>query len=1018
DGGDTWIQYPDGNHFLPSQGDDWERIAFDLPEAVYNHENVRIRWTLNSMAGVTGGWCEIQDVVVTGYPAYTLTIACDGEGNTEPEPGAYSFDEGQSVRVEALAEVEGWIFHKWVVDGEEIEEAELTIFMDKDKVATAYFIEWPNPDPTVAIESQPQDGATRVPTDTELGWTYRHNEDYKNPLGYRLIIGKSSTLEDATELYVAGGPGEYLVYPPIDLEQSTEYFWQVVPTTNGGGIIRANILDNDDATRGDAEECPIWSFKTSFEVIDRVTWAEDFTDREFPPEGWGSLQVAGEGLFERSIYGDDPETGPYSSPGMAAFFSHEYAAGTSAALVTPKIDLEEGEYRFSFWMYRDHALHDKADRVVLYKNNQPNLTGATEIQTYHRTTALEPTEEEEGWHYYSRIVQISGTEPEYIIIKAIGEGGNNMYLDYVSLEYAPANPTLDVTPIAHNFGRQKIHTESEPMTFTLKNIGSGVITLDPDKIILEGDDQDSFILTNIEEQIELRAEESTTIQVTFAPESVGEKRVDLIIDDNIQPPSLLINQLRKGNGVDTEQTRSNHIVNISGVGYETILYLPLVESFDASEKPEDWKAVPGGTSNWVISETAEAGGESFELKCEKIGDTGYTRFSTPAIHTDGMTLLLLSFKHKLNVTGDNVEVTIEASHDEEYWQEQLWQLKAEDVSDGAEEVVTYIVHPIFEKTYISWVVQGDDEDFDSWYIDDIKVEMSDLRRISGIVTSPFDRAELQGALVEIIDTDLSALTNMYGIYHIIGTPMGIFDIKASYEGHTTHTYENYELGEDKITNIDFILHEKTSLNITGRVVGSDDPANGLADAQLILALDDYSESIITDETGYFAFEWMPQYNTYELRIIHPKYETIIREIVAEFDDIELGDLYMKELTSPPVNVVAEVQNNDELLLSWEKALTPATGEWLETFAEGVLPQGWGITGVNTDTSGEYPGYWTIIQDASIDENYGAIIFWSLEHQDEWLITNEFICPTGDLSYWTFGYQGSQKGDNYYVKVST
>jgi hypothetical protein len=48
--------------------------------------------------------------------------------------------------------------------------------------------------------------------------------------------------------------------------------------------------------------------------------------------------------------------------------------------------------------------------------------------------------------------------------------------------------------------------------------------------------------------------------------------------------------------------------------------------------------------------------------------------------------------------------------------------------------------------------------------------------------------------------------------------------------------------------------------------------------------------------------------------------------------------------------------------------------------------------------------------------YAAGLTWDYSHQDEWLIANN-IEITGDLTFWSYAYQGSTHLDHYYVKIS-
>jgi hypothetical protein len=49
-------------------------------------------------------------------------------------------------------------------------------------------------------------------------------------------------------------------------------------------------------------------------------------------------------------------------------------------------------------------------------------------------------------------------------------------------------------------------------------------------------------------------------------------------------------------------------------------------------------------------------------------------------------------------------------------------------------------------------------------------------------------------------------------------------------------------------------------------------------------------------------------------------------------------------------------------------------------------------------------------------NYSAGIVWDYSHQDEWLIARD-IAITGDLTFWSYAFQGSVHDDHYYVRIS-
>ncbi|MBM4403804.1 MAG: choice-of-anchor J domain-containing protein [Candidatus Cloacimonetes bacterium] len=92
------------------------------------------------------------------------------------------------------------------------------------------------------------------------------------------------------------------------------------------------------------------------------------------------------------------------------------------------------------------------------------------------------------------------------------------------------------------------------------------------------------------------------------------------------------------------------------------------------------------------------------------------------------------------------------------------------------------------------------------------------------------------------------------------------------------------------------------------------------------------------------------------------------------------------------------------------------------------PTGWNHYITNTGpagTSGVLPTWCrvgTVAMTPPIvppEGTWHAGIWWDHEHQDEWLITPQFACPTqANLTFKTYVYRGSVNQDHYYVKVST
>lgn len=101
--------------------------------------------------------------------------------------------------------------------------------------------------------------------------------------------------------------------------------------------------------------------------------------------------------------------------------------------------------------------------------------------------------------------------------------------------------------------------------------------------------------------------------------------------------------------------------------------------------------------------------------------------------------------------------------------------------------------------------------------------------------------------------------------------------------------------------------------------------------------------------------------------------------------------------------------------------TPLLSEGFESAA--WPPTGWSVIQTCTDNSNSIPGWWSQTNYTVHTGNYAAGLWWSYQHQDEWLISPDIALagPPGAsyyVSFWTYGWEGSTHSDHYYVKVST
>ncbi|MDP8210174.1 MAG: T9SS type A sorting domain-containing protein [Candidatus Stygibacter australis] len=113
------------------------------------------------------------------------------------------------------------------------------------------------------------------------------------------------------------------------------------------------------------------------------------------------------------------------------------------------------------------------------------------------------------------------------------------------------------------------------------------------------------------------------------------------------------------------------------------------------------------------------------------------------------------------------------------------------------------------------------------------------------------------------------------------------------------------------TDRGYYLQPSPEVEVTGRVVGSDFPDIGIANAEVTLT-GMGTHTGITDEDGYFMIDTVYSDNTYEMIIEAEGYQVFIGEAVIGADDTDLGDIIINEIVFPAYDVIA-AQNEYETL---------------------------------------------------------------------------------------------------------
>ena len=250
------------------------------------------------------------------------------------------------------------------------------------------------------------------------------------------------------------------------------------------------------------------------------------------------------------------------------------------------------------------------------------------------------------------------------------------------------------------------------------------------------------------------------------------------------------------------------------------------------------------------------------------------------------------------------------------------------------------------------------------------------------------------ATIKLIDNTYSAVTSLYGYANVT----------TDFTLNGTDTTLNITL--HALSTYDLAFHVA---NILGTNIGNASIA--------VLYGTDTLASGTTDANG--NFDAGQQYATYSLHYIvsadgYIKYEA---DTVLSNSDVLVEVALLENMIKPYALKTNQLNYDADVELTWNK-VSGVT----EDFESGTLDEGWDIQQTCTDQTYSTPGYWTINNYSNSDfgpfGTYHAGLWFSYDHQDEWLITPEFIAGNGmTLNFYSVCAHGSPHGDHYYVKVS-
>lgn len=202
--------------------------------------------------------------------------------------------------------------------------------------------------------------------------------------------------------------------------------------------------------------------------------------------------------------------------------------------------------------------------------------------------------------------------------------------------------------------------------------------------------------------------------------------------------------------------------------------------------------------------------------------------------------------------------------------------------------------------------------------------------LSGTVYGP-GNAPIEGATVSVANSNLVYTTGADGTYSFPYIYEGAQTVSATKHGYTVDTH-TVTIVEDQTTTQNFNIAQLPQVTVTGRIVGSDAPTVGIADATINLTgYEPYSAT--TNAQGQFTITNVYASQTYEYVARATGYQNATGQAVVGTVNLNMGDITVNEIAFPPAQVVAEeAADGANCSVTWAAPGT-AGGEWLNYSGE-------------------------------------------------------------------------------------
>ncbi|MDD3104086.1 MAG: carboxypeptidase regulatory-like domain-containing protein, partial [Candidatus Cloacimonetes bacterium] len=582
------------------------------------------------------------------------------------------------------------------------------------------------------------------------------------------------------------------------------------------------------------------------------------------------------------------------------------------------------------------------------------------------------------------------------------------------------DPIFMVSPGSHDFGEVNLGG-SRSQSFTIMNVGGE--TLGINQISIAG--SSTMTLSNLPAlPAALETVESAMFTVTYTPSSLGDHIATVSITDNLDTRDVhtvqlignCVNDITIGDGSQTARVpfdfyyksslfetiytadeMSNFVGMITGLRFynqfnSNLTAMPIkiwLGSTTQTDLSAGW--IPSTQLTQVVDGTVDfPSGEN----------TINITFPEPYLHLDGGNLVLLANRP--------MDTSWYSSSDRFLCQSAGTNRSREMHSDNMEYDPASpsggSLNNTFPKTTFTVIPGG-------------------VGHITGTVHEA--ASPLEGVLVELNGGVQSVYSGLDGSFQFINLLPDTYSLSFSKHAYVSQQLE-LELQEDETQVLQIDLQPVARVDISGSIIASDS-MQGIDQATIrLIGYEDYLAQSLPD--GSFSILQAVADQSYTYSITHPSYSSIYGELELGNVDYSFGTIIMNEMAYAPHSLIAEeLADHSAIALSWQEPITDAVGIY-QSFEEPEFPPAdWTRTITNTagpfanGTMATWSRYGQISSGSTVvtptDGQFQAGLWWEYEHQDEWLISSVFLCPSDALlSFESYVFLGSEAGDNYYVKV--